>query len=215
MLLNRSHIKLYHSATCRIVNLRNRYVTRREISQIAVVENDLSIQAFKESYFGKQPVILRGHFRHLSAIETWRAKGFEYLRQYGSSIVPVEVSRGGASYATQDAEDRFERIELPLSLFLDLISHSDSRIGQDAQVEAVKVYLAQHSLFDTIPELYKDVCLQSFIQSKDGKRVVPPYTMVGRGDIYNINAWIGVSTHTPVRFTSRLNLLLSLMYHSD
>ena len=39
-------------------------------------------------------------------------------------------------------------------------------------------YLAQHALFDQIPELRKDICL-------------PEYCSLGEGDIQVINAWLG------------------------
>lgn len=202
MLRNKQQRKWSYNSAYSNSSRQGRTICKRQLSQIAIAAEAVNVETFRQLYFGKRPVILKGQFRDLPAIKKWHDSGFSYLRKYGSSIVPVEVSRGSASYATQSVAEHFERIELPLSLFLDFLSHFEQE-GEAGQAQAMKVYLAQHALFDSVPELYKDVCSPSFVESKDGKRLVPDYTMVGRGDIYNINAWIGVSTHTPVRDDAR------------
>ena len=113
-------------------------------------------------------------------------------------MVPIEVSRGQSSYASLEADQSFERIEVPLDLFLNFLAHSEASMKQGIPVEEVKVYLAQHAIFDSIPELYQDTCLPSYVTARDGHKAVPLYATAGKRDIYNINLWLGFGTHTPV-----------------
>lgn len=160
----------------------------------------ISLKQFEGDFLGRQPLMLQSQFRHLPAIEKWPREGFTYLRKYGSVMVPIELSRGNSTYAaSEDAQD-FEKIEVPLDMFLDFVERSERSRQEGIPADEVKIYLAQHALFDSIPELYADVCSSTYREARHTRRLVPELATAGRGDIYNVNAWIGNSTHTPVRF---------------
>lgn len=75
----------------------------------------------------------------------------------------------------------------------------------------ISLYLAQHALFDSIPELYDDVCAPSFVAlSRAKEKLVPKYTTAGRGDLYDVNAWIGLSTHTSLHHDPYHNIFVQL-----
>lgn len=90
----------------------------RQFSKISTVTEDLDIQIFRQTYFGQEPLILKGLFKDLASIIKWPADEFHYLKEFGSKLVPVEISKGTASYASEHAEKNFERVEMPLQLFL-------------------------------------------------------------------------------------------------
>lgn len=170
--------------------------TTRNLSQIVTTKGSLNEDTFKAQYFGMKPLVIRQGFEHLRA-NTWGDNNFQALCEYGSRIVPIEVSRQSASYSSSgDRNQNFEAAEVPMSLFLHYLAEYKNN-GSDKS--SPRLYLAQCALFDIVPELYEHVCQANFVHNAAADRQVPNYTMVGRGDIYNINAWIGVDTHTPVR----------------
>lgn len=189
-----------------------RLAQRKNFSQIFVVSHAMELREFESSHFAKHPVIFRAQFNDLAAIQKWPADRFEYLRTYGNRIVPVEISKGATSYASRDAGSRFEQVEIPLELFVNFIAQSEANVRQNIPHDEIKVYLAQHALFDTIPELYDDVCSpRSFVRSeRSGRQLVPKYATSGKGDIYSINAWLGLSTHTPLHQDPYHNLFVQL-----
>lgn len=169
---------------------------KRGIAQIAKTAASIETGIFRSEYFDKGPVVIRQAFENLHA-RWWANDNFDALNKFGSRIVPVEVSRQSASYSSiEDHNQTFEAIEVPLSLFLHYLT-AYKQHGADK--ESPKLYLAQCALFDIIPEIYASVCQANFVPNKAAGRQVPRFSMVGRGDIYNINAWLGIDTHTPVR----------------
>lgn len=183
----------------------------RHFSQIQSASKDLDLREFQETFFGKQPLIFKGGFIDVPATRNWPANDFQALRRFGSKLVPVELSKGTTSYASDDAEDGFEKVEIPLSLFIDFLVQSKQAAQQGTSFGNIKVYLAQHALFDSIPELYGDVCSASFVPLHgSAQRLVPKYLTVGKGDLYNINAWIGLSTHTPLHHDPYHNIFVQL-----
>ncbi|ORY87677.1 hypothetical protein BCR37DRAFT_384984 [Protomyces lactucae-debilis] len=185
----------------------NELLSQRAYSSVANCSASISLNSFKDNYFKtKQPVILKGYFSQLAAMNKWPEHDFAALHRYGDVLVPVELSAGSASY-TSTAET-FEQVELPLAQFLTFLSHARSSAEQGIPLGDVKVYLAQHALFDTIPELYVDCTLPSFTET-NGKRV-PALCMAGRGDLYNINVWLGYATHTPLHRDPYCNIFAQL-----
>lgn len=165
----------------------------------------MSLETFRNKFFSKVPVVLKQQFKALPAIEKWHESNFSHLRPYGHVLMPVEITQGPSTYATEN-DSSFEQVEIPFALFLDMLQQNQGS-GQQGSLKSsaqadnqMKIYLAQHALFDSIPDLYKDVCLPTFVSTAQG-RMVPEMTMVHKGDIYNINAWIGLSTHTPVELS--------------
>ena len=143
---------------------------------------------------------------------SWPDDGFARLLPFGDRSVTVELSSGGASYADAGPDsDAFQRVEMPLSVLLGYLQHAQSAITAGVPVGQTSVYMAQHALFESVPELYADVIDHpSFVHHRG--RLVPPVVVASgaRGDLYNVNAWIGIFTHTPLHHDPYHNLYLQL-----
>ncbi|BFZ56078.1 hypothetical protein PYCC9005_003120 [Savitreella phatthalungensis] len=179
---------------CRCGRLRRSYASIREISRKEL-----------EAVLPGEPVVCRQAYKDLPA-GRWCDDGFQRLREVCSDdvMVPVELSTGGGTYAggTGDGSGSFERAEFPLSHFLSYLD-ARRRAPHTSQTATIQAYLAQHDLFTALPQLYEeDVCDPSFVRERSSRGLRVPELVVGAkgslGDLYNINVWIGLDSHTPL-----------------
>ncbi|XP_076763459.1 bifunctional peptidase and arginyl-hydroxylase JMJD5 [Xylocopa sonorina] len=155
---------------------------------------------YKEIFVQKKPAILKDCIKHWKALNRW--KNIEYLiKVAGNRIVPIEI---GSRYTDESWTQQL----LNFSEFLQkyVLAKSD-QVG----------YLAQHQLFDQIPELKDDFAIPEYCNFTDNNDAEPDDAQP------DINAWFGPSgTISPLHFDPKNNLLCQvfgykkvILYHPN
>lgn len=151
-----------------------------------------SIEFFSENCFKLcKPALLQNTINHWPALTKWRNLNY-ILRIAGYRTVPIEI---GYNYTTDDWSQ-------------DLVKIKDFLIRQFSDDESKTIeYLAQHELFDQIPQLSKDIKIPEYCcLTANGKSKQKYYD-----ENVDIKAWLGPKgTISPMHQDPKHNILCQI-----
>ncbi|KAG8184231.1 hypothetical protein JTE90_013207 [Oedothorax gibbosus] len=149
-----------------------------------VIEKDLPKESFISLYLEKcSPVVLTGAISDWPALSTNPWSTDYFLNKARFRTVPIEL---GSKYTDDSWTQKLMTIEDFIQTYI-LNKSKQKEIG----------YLAQHNLFDQIPELLDDIALPSYIENESG---------------VDISIYFGPGgTISPLHFDPKYNLLAQVV----
>ena len=139
-------------------------------------------EEFKVMYFNKDMPVQLPSDKSMPCVEKWRDLAY-FKERFGKRLIPLEVGK------YDDVENWKEEI-VPLEVFID--EHLAPDILKKGDKNSFVSYLAQHQLFEQIPQLAMDFEIPTWCNA---------------GQFERCNIWLGTSnTITPCHFDSYDNI---------
>lgn len=168
----------------------NKQEARETYNQNDIPAEDLAniLDNFKDQFYTRsQPVLIRNSFRNWPATEKWRDISY-FQQNFGFRTVPIEI---GSQYTTTDWGQE-------LMLFKDFLANQFGNNGTSGPVQ----YLAQHDLFEQIPELKEDI---------EYPQLLTQSLQIPLSDV-EVKVWLGPSgTVSPLHYDKKENFLCQVI----
>ncbi|KAL7414213.1 hypothetical protein BDY24DRAFT_31535 [Mrakia frigida] len=159
-----------------------------------------SLSSFSSLLSSSQPALLTGLISHWPALDNWTVKNnLGRLRERASGIlVPVEWAQKGRGFMDEGEKGKTTML---LETYLDAFILDRIPSEDPTMLPNLTFYLAQHDLFDSIPELLEDIP-GPFLED---------YLSAGKGEVWQKNIWLGpAGTFTPIHRDPYHNLFAHL-----
>ncbi|CAD0083272.1 unnamed protein product [Aureobasidium vineae] len=198
------------SLPSRLLHRSRFYTTPTSSSRAVPILPDASLTTFRDHAFvpAVPSLLPRGSFSSIPASQTWFHESSErddcchlntaYLKKWGSTVVPLEITNKDGTFA---------QIHQPLQFFLEYVVSSQVRvaarsltISSASELETkASIYLAQASLSDLPSSLLEDLPTPELVLK------------AGKGDVYDTSIWLGrAPTYTPLHRDPNPNLFVQL-----
>ncbi|XP_062508179.1 lysine-specific demethylase 8-like [Corticium candelabrum] len=158
-----------------------------------------SLELFQSVYMSTHmPVVIIGSMDHWPAL-SHRKWTIAYLKSTcGFRTIPVEL---GARYT----DESWSQTLMTLTNFIDKYVKNDAK-------DDVTGYVAQHPLFEQIPELRQDICIPDYCCLSSKPEVKLSDNVQENEEDVVINAWFGpCGTVSPLHYDPKHNLLAQVV----
>ncbi|XP_055380478.1 bifunctional peptidase and arginyl-hydroxylase JMJD5 [Condylostylus longicornis] len=179
---------------------------------ISIIDSPTIIDFYEKYFLLKKPVLIRNIINHWPAINKWRNLNY-LLKIAGNRHVPIEI---GKQYTSENWSQKLTKMKD--FLMRQFVPKSENTNSNDDDENYPEIeYLAQHELFDQIPELKEDIRIPDYCFCIDNKTnsttnseesTTTDGIRLNKNNDIDIKAWFGPeNTISPMHNDPKNNIL--------